>query len=68
MHICVKKNNLAFLSKIKLKNKCMRSKYFDEKQCYYWLYKYSNYALTMRLSLGFEYLFDDYNEINFKIF
>jgi hypothetical protein len=46
----------------------MKNEYFDEKECYYWLYKYSKYTLTMRLSLGFEYLFDDSEEIDYKIF
>ena len=68
MHICVKKNDSAFLSKVKLKKDCMKNEYFDEKECYYWLYKYSKYTLTMRLSLGFEYLFGDSEEIDYRIF
>ena len=48
---------MAFLTTVKLK--CYEFKYFDEKEAYYWLYEYSKIALSMRLSIGFDYLFED---------
>ena len=53
------KNEYAFLTTIKLQENCINLQYFDDKESYYWLYKYSKYALTMRLSIGFDYLFED---------
>ena len=68
MSISVKKNDFAFLSKVKLRNKCFKNEYFDEKECYYWLYKYTKYALTIRLNFGFECLFEDSEEVDHQIF
>jgi len=31
------------------------------KESYYWLYYYTKIALTMRLTIGFDYLIDDLN-------
>jgi hypothetical protein len=53
----VRRNDIAFLTTVELLD--IHNPYFDLKESYYCLYYYSKIALTMRLSIGFDYLIDD---------
>ena len=63
----VKKNQFGYLSTVKLSEKAINNKYFDSKESNYWLYQFLKTALTLRMSLGFDYLFEDSNDINYQI-